>query len=116
MNAIYLLCLLSASVCVIAVDLRFRLFLGRSWRPALLVLAAGLVFFLAWDLAGIGIGVFSRGDAPYLVGLMLAPELPVEEPIFLLFLCEATMVLVLGAQQILGRRSARGRSGRRRHR
>lgn len=114
MNTIYLLCLLASAACVVAVDLRFRLFLGRSWRDAVLVLAAGLAFFLVWDLAGIGLGVFARGDGPYLTGIMIAPELPLEEPIFLLFLCEVTMVLVLGAQRIL-RQAASRRPGPRRH-
>ncbi|MFK4851843.1 lycopene cyclase domain-containing protein [Microbacterium sp. ZW T6_19] len=113
MSAIYLLCLLAASAFVVAVDLRFRLFLGRSWRQALLVLAAGLAFFLVWDLAGIGLGIFARGDAPYLTGVMIAPELPIEEPVFLLFLCEITMVLVLGADRLL-RRAASRRPGPRR--
>lgn len=113
MNAVYLICLLAAAACIVAVDLRFRLFLGRSWRDAALVLAGGLAFFLVWDLAGIGLGVFSRGDGPYLTGIMLAPELPIEEPLFLLFLCETTMVLVLGAERIL-RRAASRRPGPRR--
>lgn len=113
MSAIYLLCLLAASACVVVVDLRFRLFLGRSWRQALLVLAAGLAFFLVWDLAGIGLDIFARGDGPYLTGVMIAPELPIEEPVFLLFLCEITMVLVLGADRLL-RRAASRRPGPRR--
>jgi len=113
-NALYLICLLVAGACVVAVDLRFRMFLGRSWRDAVLVLAAGLAFFLAWDLAGIGLGVFSRGDGPYLTGVMIAPELPIEEPVFLLFLCEVTMVLVLGAQRMLDRVSSRRPGSRRR--
>lgn len=107
MNGTYLLFLLAAFGCVLAVDLRLRLFLGRSWQHAAIVLAAGLAFFLAWDLAGIGLGIFLKGDGPHLVGVMLAPELPLEEPIFLLFLCELTMVLVLGAERMLGARRRR---------
>lgn len=107
MNAVYLICLLVSLGCVLAVDLRLRLFVGRAWRHAVLVLAAGLVFFLAWDLAGIGLGIFIKGEGPYLTGIMLAPELPLEEPIFLLFLCELTMVLVLGAERMLGARRRR---------
>lgn len=107
MSVIYLAFLSLAFACVVAVDLRFRLFLGRSWRRAILVLAAGLAFFLAWDLTGIALGVFARGDGPFLTGVMLAPELPVEEPVFLLFLCELTMVLVLGAERMLRRASSR---------
>jgi lycopene cyclase domain-containing protein len=102
----YLLALLVSFGCVVAVDMRFRLCLGRSLPSALLVLGVGLAFFLAWDAAGIGLSIFARGDSPFLLGVMLAPELPLEEPIFLLFLCEVTMVLVLGAQRLLDRRHA----------
>ncbi|WP_029151275.1 lycopene cyclase domain-containing protein [Microbacterium indicum] len=101
MSLIYLGALFVCLACVVAVDVRFRLFFGRDWRRALIVLAAGLVFFLAWDLAGIGLGIFLRGDGPFVTGVMLAPELPLEEPVFLVFLCEVTMVLVLGAQRLV---------------
>ena len=107
MNIVYLLSLVIALVCVIAVDLRFRLFLGRSWRDGLIVIAAGLAFFLVWDVFGIGLGIFLRGEGPFMTGIMLAPELPLEEPVFLVFLCEVTMVMVLGAARML---QARGSS------
>lgn len=110
MSMVYLACLLVALTGVVVVDVRFRLFLGRSWRDGLLVLAAGLAFFLAWDLAGIGLGIFLRGEGPFMTGILLAPELPLEEPVFLLFLCEVTMVLVLGADRLLQRRRARRRT------
>lgn len=108
MNLVYLGSLLVCLACVVAVDVRFRLFLGRDWRRALIVLAVGLAFFLAWDLAGIGLGIFLRGDGPFMTGIMLAPELPLEEPVFLVFLCEVTMVLVLGAQRLLRERKGSG--------
>ena len=91
----------------LTLDLRHRLFLGRAPGPALLVLAIGLVFFLAWDLFGIGLGIFFRAETEFMTGILLAPELPLEEPVFLLFLCELTMVLVCGAERWL----ARGRAG-----
>lgn len=109
MNLLYLASLLLSLGCVVAVDLRWRLFLGRSWRDAGIVLGVGLAFFLAWDAAGIGFGVFLRGESPAMTGIMLAPELPLEEPVFLLFLCELTMVLCLGAQRIRSRAGARRR-------
>ena len=109
MSASYLLTLLVSLACVVAVDLRFRLFIGRAPARAALVLGVGLAFFLAWDAAGIGLGIFMRGDGPFMLGVLLAPHLPLEEPIFLLFLCEVTMVLVTGARRLLaGRRPAAG--------
>jgi hypothetical protein len=43
-----------------------------------------------------------------MTGVMLAPELPLEEPVFLLFLCEVTMVLVLGADRLIRARMRKG--------
>lgn len=106
MRVLYLLSLIAVIGCIVSVDMRFRLFLGRSWRDGCLVLGAGVLFFLAWDLAGIGLGIFSRGDSPYLTGIMLAPELPLEEVFFLLLLCELTMVLVLGIEKLRAARRA----------
>ena len=97
----YLAALLVSLAGVVTLDLRYRLFLGRDWRTAAIVLVVGLLFFLAWDLAGIGLGIFLRGAGPFMTGVLLAPELPIEEPVFLIFLCEVTMVLVLGADRMV---------------
>jgi len=101
---VYLGCLLVSLAGMVLLDLRHRLFLGRSPRAALVVLAIGLAFFLIWDLLGIGLGIFFRAETDFMTGILLAPELPVEEPVFLLFLCELTMVLVCGAERLLARR------------
>ncbi|WP_345750713.1 lycopene cyclase domain-containing protein [Microbacterium rhizophilus] len=104
MSVLYLACLLVSLAGVVLLDLRHRLFLGRAVRPALLVLGIGLAFFLAWDALGIGLGIFFRAETEFMTGILLAPELPVEEPVFLLFLCELTMVLACGAERLLDRR------------
>ncbi|MBO3664710.1 lycopene cyclase domain-containing protein [Microbacterium stercoris] len=105
MSAVYLVCLLVSLAGVVLLDIRHRLFLGRAPRRALMVLAIGVAFFLAWDLLGIGLGIFFRAETEIMTGILLAPELPLEEPVFLLFLCELTMVLVNGAERLLARRS-----------
>lgn len=91
MSLAYLGALLISIVGMLVLDLRFRLFFARDARRAAIVLAAGVAFFLAWDLAGIGLGVFFRGETPFMSGLQLAPELPVEEVGFLTLLCWLTM-------------------------
>lgn len=88
---LYLACLLMALGAMILLDRRFRLFFWASPRTAALVMAIGLVFFLAWDLAGIGLDIFHRGGTDFMLGIVLAPELPVEEVFFLIFLCYLTM-------------------------
>ena len=104
MSLVYLGCLLLSLAGIVLVDVRHRLFLGRDPVRALIVLAIGTVFFLLWDAAGIAMGIFFRADGVFSTGIVLAPELPLEEPVFLLFLCELTMVLTCGAQRMLARR------------
>jgi lycopene cyclase domain-containing protein len=91
MTLLYLLALLIALTGMVVLDRRFRLFFWRDARRAAIVLAAGLVFFLAWDLAGVGGGIFFRGETPFMTGLQIAPEVPLEEVFFLALLCYLTM-------------------------
>ena len=68
-------------------------------RPAgrAAAVAIGTAFFLAWDAVGIATGVFVKGDSPLLLGIDLAPQLPLEEPFFLAFLCYLALVVWAGA-------------------
>lgn len=100
MNVVYLATLLAVSGCMMLIDRRYGLFFWQDARRATRVLALGLGFFLAWDLLGIRLGIFFRGDSAIMSGVLLAPELPLEEPVFLLFLCYLTMVLVTGIQRL----------------
>ncbi|HEV7741675.1 MAG TPA: lycopene cyclase domain-containing protein [Pseudolysinimonas sp.] len=93
MSALYLIGLLVALTGMVVLDLRFRLFFRVSPVRAAIVMAAGMAFFLVWDLAGIGLGVFFRGNPALLVGVQLAPELPLEEFFFVALLCYTTMNL-----------------------
>lgn len=102
--------LLLAAICLVAlVDARGRLFLWAAPRRALLVLLVGVLFLLAWDIAGIATGVFHREGNAISTGVLLAPHLPIEEPVFLIFLVQVTMTVYGGALRILARR--RGRRG-----
>lgn len=108
MGAIYLAALLVSLGCMLLLDWRFRLFFWRDAVSAAIVTAVGFTFFLLWDAAGIVNGVFFRGEGVIATGLLLAPELPIEEPVFLVFLVVCTMVIYSGAARILEHR--RGRS------
>lgn len=105
MNLVYLAALLLSLLGVGLLDWRYRLVLFRAPLLALGIIAVGLVVLLAWDLVGIGAGVFIRGDGPWLLGWDLADQLPVEEPVFLFFLSYLTLVLYAGAQHWRGRRT-----------
>lgn len=105
MSLVYLACLLAALGAMLLLDARFRLVFWRDARRAAITLALGLAFFLAWDAAGIALGVFARGGSRLMTGIELAPELPLEEVFFLLFLCYLVLVLLFGARALLDRRS-----------
>ena len=62
-----------------------------------------MLFFLAWDAVGIATGVFLKGDSPALLGIDLAPHLPLEEIFFLTFLCYLALVVWAGAERVLDR-------------
>jgi lycopene cyclase domain-containing protein len=94
MGLLYLLALLVSITGMVVLDRRFQLFFFRDARRASIVLTAGLVFFVCWDLAGIGLGIFFRGETSFMTGLVLAPELPLEEIFFLTLLCYLSMNLV----------------------
>ena len=98
---------LLVSLCGMAtLDHRYRLFFFADARRAAAVLVSGVAFFVAWDLVGIGIGIFVRGQTPYMTGVLLAPELPVEEIGFLTLLCYLTMNLYGAVDHLLRSRAA----------
>ncbi|WP_265520279.1 lycopene cyclase domain-containing protein [Oerskovia flava] len=90
---VYLGALLVSLGGLAVLDRRFRLAFWHDWRRTALTLAVGLVFFLLWDVAGLLLGIFARGDSPHMTGLLLAPELPVEEAVFLTLLCYNTLLV-----------------------
>ncbi|WP_349897830.1 lycopene cyclase domain-containing protein [Parafrigoribacterium soli] len=105
MSVIYLASLTVVIGCMALIDHRYRLFFWRDARRASIVLVIGTAFFLAWDLFGIGLGFFFRGENAIMTGILLAPELPLEEPFFLAFLCYLTMVLITGVERVLSHRA-----------
>jgi lycopene cyclase domain-containing protein len=101
----YLAALLAAVGAMALIDARWRLAFWRSPAAATAAVGAGTVLLLLWDVAGIAFGVFFRGDSAYATGVLLAPELPLEEPVFLVFLCYLTLVTVLGTERALAARA-----------
>ena len=109
MSFVYLIALAVALAGMVILDRRFGLFFWRSAVRATIVLVVGLAFFVLWDLQGIRLGIFFRGETSFMTGWQWAPQLPLEEPVFLLLLCYLTMN-VYGALTPGGRvaREARG--------
>jgi len=51
-------------------------------------------------------------EAPISTGILVAPELPLEELFFLAFLCYLTMILITGSRRLLDRRVGQRSSSR----
>lgn len=107
MGFIYLALLLGGLASMLLIDRRFELFFWRDPAVALLVTVAGTALFLWWDVAGIANGIFFQGENDVVTGVELAHELPLEEPVFLIFLVLCTMVLFTGTMRLLEYRSHR---------
>ena len=88
-------------------DRRFRLAFWADRRRAALTVGLGVVGFLAWDVAGLALGLFARGESPWMTGLLLAPDLPVEEAVFLTLLCYTALLGWRGAERVLAARRSR---------
>lgn len=113
MPGLYLAAIAVSELGMLLIDRRWRLYFWADAGRALRVQAAGLALFLAWDVIGIALGIFMRGPGPWQIGLVVAPELPVEELFFLWFLCHFSMVVFTGIERVL---AARGeRAGRQVH-
>jgi len=108
---LYLAALLIALTGMVMLDRRFRLFFWADPKRAGVVLVVGVFFFLAWDLAGVSLGVFFRGETDFMTGLQVAPEVPLEEVFFLTLLCYLTMnVYGFASSRLRGSSALRGSS------
>ncbi|MET0812741.1 MAG: lycopene cyclase domain-containing protein [Microbacterium sp.] len=103
MPGLYLAIILLSAAGVAALDWRFRLAAWRAPGRTAAAVAIGTAFFLVWDAAGIALGIFVKGGSPALLGVDLAPELPLEEPFFLAFLCYLALVVSAGIDRLLRR-------------
>ena len=106
MPGVYLAAILASAVGVLLIDRRWRLAAWAAPGRTLAAVGIGTAFFLAWDAVGIATGVFVKGSSPLLLGIDLAPHLPLEEPVFLAFLSYLALVVWTGAQRVLERRRA----------
>jgi lycopene cyclase domain-containing protein len=107
----YLVALLVPLAAMAAVDRRWRLVLWADpWRAAV-VLVLGVIAFLAWDVLALDLGFYRRGGSPLMTGLDVAPDLPLEEVFFVLFLCYLSLVLHRLVRLLLARPAASERVG-----
>ena len=120
MSLLYLAALLGSLFCMGLVDHRWKLFVFRRPGVALAAVGCGFVLFLVWDVVAIALDMYTKGESPAMTGIDVAPHLPVEELVFITFLCYITGVLhalferVLDALVPASREQARTRASARR--
>jgi lycopene cyclase domain-containing protein len=85
-------------------DWRFKLGFSTNKKAAALATLLPLVFFLLWDGAGIALGIFFRGETSHLTGILVAPELPIEELFFLFLLNYTTLTIFITVKRIVAKR------------
>lgn len=106
MRGSYLAALLVSLAGVVLLDARHRLFVWAVPGRAAAVLTVGLVLFLGWDALAIAGGIFERGRGGALLGVEVAPHLPLEELVFVTFFSYLTMVVFTATDRLMARRSA----------
>ncbi len=104
MPGLYLLAILVSAGCLALLDARFRWAFWSAPLQTAVAVGTGTAFFLAWDVVGIATGVFVKGDSPLYVGWEVAPHLPVEEVVFLGFLCYLAVLIFSAVRQVQDRR------------
>lgn len=97
----YLSILLFTLACMMLCDWRWKLSFFLDARRATILCVSIVASFLLWDAFGIATGSFFRGGSEYMTGVVLAPEMPIEEPVFLFFLVYLTLNLTSGARLFL---------------
>lgn len=90
---VYLGALLFSLAGMVVLDRRYSLAFFRDFRAASIALLTGILVFVIWDFLGIGLGIFYSGHSNLTTGWYLAPEFPVEELLFLAFLCYFTLIV-----------------------
>jgi lycopene cyclase domain-containing protein len=78
------------------IDFKHKLALFSQPLRTAITLTVAVTVFLIWDLIGISLGIFFRGQGPYLTGITIAPELPIEEVFFLTLLSYTILIAYLG--------------------
>ena len=100
---LYLGALLVSITGLATVDFKYKLAIAKSKKYLCLILIP-VAFFLTWDLTGISSGIFFRGNAAHLTGILLSSELPLEEIFFLILLSYSALLLLKASTRFVSRK------------
>lgn len=96
---------------ILVIDHRWKLAAFRAPAATALAVTAAVALLLTWDVLGVRSGVFFRGQTDFMTGLLVAPEIPLEEVVFLAFLSHLALVCATGVvtavEHLSRRRGAR---------
>lgn len=93
MHFLYLGLILLSVVGMVLIDYKHTLAFFYDARRTAFVLLAGVIIFSMWDFLGISLGIFYSGQSKFMSGVYLAPNYPLEELLFLTFLCYFTLII-----------------------
>ena len=100
----YLVILILSLVGLYLLDRTHKLAFMADPKRALLSMVPAFVVFLIWDIAGIALGIFFRGNNTLLTGIQIFPEFPLEEIFFLMLLCYSTLIALTWISKVLNKR------------
>lgn len=81
---------------IAVIDHRWKLAVFRAPAATVIAVTSAVALLLTWDVLGVRSGVFFRGQTDFMTGLQVAPEIPVEEVVFLAFLSYLALVCAMG--------------------
>ena len=96
----YIFALLVSIAGLATLDRRFRLAFWHDRKKTIRVMVLSILFFIAWDLLGIALGIFFHGGSSYTLPIRIVPEFPVEELLFLFVLNYSALLLYLGGNKL----------------
>lgn len=92
----YLFVLLFSISGLLFIDYRYKLAFWHDKRRTAWTIGITMLIFILWDIIGITIGIFFKGNSQYILPFVIAPEFPVEELFFLFLLSFVTLLIYRG--------------------
>lgn len=93
MSSLYLCALIFVLLCLSLIDRHHKLVLFYDAKRSVKTILSLLVFFILWDILGVISGIFFIGQTPFLTGIILGPEFPLEELFFLTLLAYNPLII-----------------------